>query len=102
MAINAQTSEHQSVVMPPVSFEQQSDTLLLNDVPLRIDMQLGDEDLGVSLLIESLEQEYRDMILEGREEDDMLSLQNAKEWVAEQPAKIAGLFQYLRNLSRDQ
>lgn len=102
MAINAQSSDPREVAISSVSFEQQSDTLLLHDVPLRIDTQMGDEELGVSLLIESLEQEYRDMILEGCDEDDMLSLQNAKEWVTEQPGKIIGLFHYLRNLSCDQ
>ena len=99
MAMNAHASERIELVNPLVSFERHSDTLRLDNLELRLDQQLGDEELEVSLLIESLEQQYTDMILEGESDDVMLNLQSAKEWLSGQPERIAGLFQYLKNLS---
>ena len=46
---------------PLISFEEDSDTLIVDQVEIRLDQQLGDDDLGVSLLVESLEQEYQEL-----------------------------------------
>lgn len=102
MSLNARNSGQPELENPLVSYREESDTLLVDNVEIRLDTALGDEELGVSLLIESLEQQYRDMILEGEPVDNLVSLQSAKEWLSEQPGKIAGLFHYLKSLSTDQ
>ena len=79
MALHAHASEQMELAFPAVSFREDSD----------------------SLLIESLEQEYRDMMVEGETDDLMVSLQSAKEWLTEQPGRVAGLFNYLRSLTVD-
>ncbi len=84
-----------------MSFEETSNTLVVDDVEVQLDFQLGDEDLGVSLLVESLEQQYADMIDEDPESDYFLSLQSTKEWINSHQDKVAGLFRYLKSLSQD-
>ncbi len=85
---------------PVISFEEVSDTLILDEVEIRLDVQLGDDDLGVSLLVESLEQQYQEMIKQDQG-DEFLSLQNAKEWVIGNKDRLSGLFRYLKSLSTD-
>ena len=88
---------------PLVSYEELSHTLVLDDVELRLDFQLGDDDLEVSLLVESLEEQYRDMLAQSAQDSDtFLSLQSAKEWVSSNRSRMAGLFRYLKSLSDEQ
>ena len=85
-----------------VSFEDDAYTLSINDLELRFDFQLDDEELGTSLLIESLNQQYQEMILEMPEDgDEFVNLQSAREWVHCHQDKIAGLYRYLKSLSED-
>ena len=82
---------------PLISFEEDSDTLIVDQVEIRLDQQLGDDDLGVSLLVESLEQEYQELVMEDQlNSESFLGLQSAKEWVSENRDKLAGLFRYLK------
>lgn len=81
-------------------FEEESNTLVIDQVALQLDDNLGDDDLGAELLIESLEQQYQDMVIASAEEDDeLLALQSTKEWAASNRERLAGLFRYLRSLS---
>lgn len=81
-------------------FDDASDTLVIDDVEVRVDFNLGDDDLGVELLIESLEEQYEDMVLAAADHDDnMLALQSTKEWVTSNRDRVAGLIRYLRTLS---
>ena len=88
---------------PLMAYEEVSETLRLDEVELRLDFNLGDDDLEVSLLVESLEQQYQDMLAAANESDDtFLSLQSAKEWVSANRDRMAGLFRYLKSLSDEQ
>ena len=87
--------------IPVTTFEQASDTLVLDQVPIRLDFQLGDDDLEVSLLIESLEQQYEDMILDSDDQEMLINLQSAKEWVSSHRNRLSGLFRYLKTLTNE-
>ena len=81
---------------PFIYYDENASTLSVDDVDIHYDFQLGDDDLEVSLLIESLEQQYDEMMA-GTPEHAM-SLQSTKEWVSDQREKVPGLFRYLNKL----
>ena len=85
-----------------LGFESETGTLLVDDVEVYVDLQLGDDELGVSLLVESLEQQYRDLINAYAAPDRMLRLQSAKEWVQCHRSNMAGLFRYMNALMSDE
>ncbi len=91
---------------PLMRYEQDSDTLLIDDVAVRIDFQLGDDDLGVGLLVESLEEQYKEMVAAAADSEQpreqLLALQSTKEWVSRHGKKVAGLLRYLKSLTADQ
>lgn len=86
-----------------VVWEEISETLHLNNIELRLDFQLGDDDLQVSLLVESLEAAYQQTIGNNPvDADAFLGLQSAKEWVSTHRHQMAGLFRYLKSLTSEQ
>ena len=84
-----------------VDFESLTDTLVVDDVAVSFDLQLGDDDLGVSLLLESLEQQYEDMVSQEEAASGRLGIQSVKEWLEGNKEMIPGLFRYLRSLAED-
>ena len=82
-------------------FDEDSNTLLIEDIELHLDLSLGD-DLGVGLLVESLEEQYDDMVLAEKAHDEQLiALQSTKEWVNSNRGRLGGLFRYLKSLATD-
>ena len=82
-----------------VGFEEEADTLHMGDVEISFDFQLGDEDLEVSLLVESLEEQYREMVT--ADSSDFIDVQSAKEWVQCYKHRMAGLCRYLKRLTAE-
>lgn len=82
-----------------LGFSNTVDTLVVDDVEVRFDFQLGDEDLEVSLLVESLEQQYRDHL--DATTSQFLNVQSVKEWISHYRHDMAGLFRYLKQLTSE-
>lgn len=49
---------------PMISFEVDSDTFAVDPIKTRLNQQLGKNDLGVSLLVERLEQAYQELVMD--------------------------------------
>lgn len=84
-----------------VSFDQVTETLNVDGFELRFDWALGDEELEASLLEESLETQYCNLLRDDSADDERLQLQSTLEWVMDNGTGIAGVFKFLKTLKDD-
>ncbi len=74
-----------------------TDALVINDVAVKFDFDLGDDELEIELIIESLEDQYnafkKNTLLDT---DDHLPIQSIMEWMKHHSTNIPALFRYLR------
>ena len=100
--MNTDFGSDENQISSYLSFDSETETLLVDDVEIQVDFLLGDDDLGVSLLLESLEQQYQDLVDDPwSDEDRVLNLQSTKEWVRYYRDQLADLLRYVKSLMLD-